>query len=98
LRDSIWRTICRRRFGWAPDVLLVNGLNDTALEGQLLRARPSVFVAHNFYGTCYQRHEGVGLSDRRPCHREFGWPCLLHYFPHRCGGLSPMTMVRLYGA
>ena len=83
-------------FDWAPDVLLVNGLNDTALEGQLLRARPSVFVAHNFYGTCISGTKAWAFPIDRPCHREFGWPCLLHYFPHRCGGLSPITMVRLY--
>src|SRR5207253_5754979 len=33
----------------------------------------------------------------QPCNRRFGWQCLVHYFPHRCGGLSPVTMFRLYG-
>src|SRR5207253_1211226 len=33
----------------------------------------------------------------QPCNRRFGWQCLMHYFPHRCGGLSPITMFRLYG-
>ena len=82
---------------WAPDVLLINGLNDVALESRLLRARPSVFVAHNFYGTCISGTKSWAFPVDRPCHRQFGWPCLLHYFPHRCGGLSPVTMVRLYG-
>ncbi len=82
---------------WAPDVLLVNGLSDVALESRLLRARPSVFVAHNFYGTCISGTKSWAFPVDRPCHRRFGWPCLLHYFPHRCGGLSPVTMVRLFG-
>jgi glycosyltransferase involved in cell wall biosynthesis len=82
---------------WRPDVLLVNGLGDVALETRLLRERPSVFVAHNFYGTCISGIKAWAFPTARPCHREFGWPCLIHYFPHRCGGLSPATMLRLYG-
>src|SRR5262249_5996283 len=31
-----------------------------------------------------------------PCSRRFGWGCLLHYYPHRCGGWSPLRMVRKY--
>lgn len=87
----------QRAMAWAPDALLVNGLNDTSLEARLLRARPSVFVAHNFYGTCISGIKSWAFPVERPCERQFGWPCLLHYFPHRCGGLSPTTMLRLYG-
>src|SRR5262249_23581445 len=32
----------------------------------------------------------------QPCTRRFGWQCLMHYFPNRCGGLSPVTMLELY--
>src|SRR5439155_20630224 len=32
----------------------------------------------------------------RPCSRQFGPACLLHYFPRRCGGRSPITMWRLF--
>ena len=87
----------RAAFDWKPDVLLVNGLQDATLEAELLHTRPSVFVAHNFYGTCISGTKAWAFPVDRPCHRRFGWPCLLHYFPHRCGGLSPVTMVRLYG-
>jgi glycosyltransferase involved in cell wall biosynthesis len=87
----------RAAFDWAPDVLLVNGLQDTGLEAELLHARPSVFVAHNFYGTCISGTKAWAFPVDRPCHRRFGLPCLLHYFPHRCGGLSPVTMMQLYG-
>jgi glycosyltransferase involved in cell wall biosynthesis len=31
-----------------------------------------------------------------PCDRTFGWPCLLNYFPHGCGGRSPITMWNQY--
>jgi glycosyltransferase involved in cell wall biosynthesis len=81
---------------WAPDVLLVNGLNDVALEGRLLAARPSVFVAHNFYGTCVSGTKAWAFPVDRPCNKRLGWPCLMHYFPHRCGGRSPVTMFTRY--
>jgi glycosyltransferase involved in cell wall biosynthesis len=32
------------------------------------------------------------------CSRTFGLACLALYFPRRCGGLNPVTMVRLYGS
>lgn len=82
---------------WMPDALIVNGLHDSALESRLLTGLPSVFVAHNFYGTCISGTKSWAAPVARPCHRVFGAACLLHYFPHRCGGLSPVTMARLYG-
>ena len=82
---------------WMPDAVIVNGLHDSALESRLLTGMPSVFVAHNFYGTCISGTKSWAAPVARPCHRVFGAACLLHYFPHRCGGLSPVTMARLYG-
>ncbi len=82
---------------WKPDAVVVNGLNDVALEARLLASAPSVFVAHNFYGTCISGTKSWAAPVPRPCHRVFGAACLLHYFPHRCGGLNPVTMARLYG-
>src|SRR5262249_4255263 len=32
----------------------------------------------------------------RPCTRRFGAACLLHYYPHRCGGWNPLVMWRQY--
>src|SRR4051794_10383166 len=37
---------------WAPDVVLGNGLSHPTLERALHAAAPSVFVAHNYHGTC----------------------------------------------
>lgn len=81
---------------WKPDAVIVNGLHDVALEASLLAGTPSVFVAHNFYGTCISGTKSWATPVPRPCHRVFGAACLVHYFPHRCGGLSPVTMARLY--
>lgn len=82
---------------WRPDVIVVNGLLNDALEARLLSAAPSLFVAHSFAGTCISGRKTWSAPVERPCARRFGPPCLLHYFPHRCGGRNPLTMVSLYG-
>ena len=81
---------------WAPDVVMANGLADPSLERELHRLAPTVFVAHNYHGTCISGTKCWSAPDRRPCARAFGWQCLAHYYPHRCGGLHPLTMLRLY--
>jgi glycosyltransferase involved in cell wall biosynthesis len=82
--------------GWRPDALIVNGLHDVALEARLFVACPTLYVAHNFYGTCISGKKSWSAPIERPCTRRFGTGCLAHYFPHRCGGLNPVTMVSLY--
>jgi len=86
-----------RALAWRPDAIVVNGLQDVAVERQLLEAGPSLFVAHNFYGTCISGTKSWSAPRPRPCARRFGPGCLVHYFPHRCGGLNPVTMLSLYG-
>jgi len=79
-----------RRFD--PDVLFCHGLIDPHLEAALLELAPAVFFMHNFYGTCISGGKTFKTPIPRPCQREFGWSCLLHYYPHRCGGLNPLVM------
>ena len=81
---------------WAPDVVMANGLADPSLERDVHRVAPTVFVAHNYHGTCISGTKCWSAPDRRPCSRAFGWQCLAHYYPHRCGGLHPLTMLRMY--
>ena len=81
---------------WQPDAVIVNGLENVDLEGQLLAAAPALFVAHNFYGTCISGRKSWGMPIERPCSRRFGAAYLAHYFPHRCGGLNPVLIWKLY--
>ena len=86
--------VCRR---FAPDVLFAHGLDDPALEAAATGGRAGgCSRAH------LQRHLHLRLEDDvagRPSARAtagFGPACLALYFPRRCGGLNPLTMVRMY--
>lgn len=81
---------------WTPDVLYVHGLSSPDLERRLQAIAPGVFFAHTYYGTCISGHKTFQLPDIRPCERTFGLGCLACYYPRRCGGLNPVTMVRQY--
>jgi glycosyltransferase involved in cell wall biosynthesis len=77
---------------WRPDVIYGNSLLDPNTEAATLRIAPAAFFAHGYYGTCISGDKAFKHPLIRPCGRRFGWQCLVHYYPHRCGGLSPATM------
>jgi glycosyltransferase involved in cell wall biosynthesis len=81
---------------WNPDVVFTHGIASPARERDLLDIAPSVCFAHSYYGTCISGSKMHGSPQERCCTREFGPACLLRYFPRRCGGWSPLTMVRQY--
>jgi glycosyltransferase involved in cell wall biosynthesis len=82
---------------WRPDVVYVHGVADAALERDLVAVAPSVLFAHSYYGTCISGTKTVqGLTSPRCCTRTFGRSCLLQYYPRRCGGWSPVSMMRRY--
>jgi glycosyltransferase involved in cell wall biosynthesis len=81
---------------WRPDLIFVHGLEDTSLESQLTELAPAILFAHDYYGACISGEKTFRNRAVRPCARRFGWQCLLHFYPHRCGGLDPRTMWRDY--
>jgi glycosyltransferase involved in cell wall biosynthesis len=81
---------------WRPDLLYAHGLRDSAIERRLLDIAPAVFLAHNYHGTCISGAKTFKSPTIVPCERRFGWPCLVHYYPRRCGGWSPVTMLGDY--
>jgi glycosyltransferase involved in cell wall biosynthesis len=82
---------------WRPDVIYTHKVLDPELEREIMEIAPSVFFAHDYNGTCISGSKTFRFPVVQPCSRRFGWQCLVHYFPHRCGGLSPVTMFKLYG-
>ncbi|MET0650785.1 MAG: glycosyltransferase family 4 protein [Pyrinomonadaceae bacterium] len=81
---------------WRPDLIYTHSLLTPRLEAETLKIAPAVFFAHAYYGTCISGTKTFKKPDMRPCGRRFGLACLAHYYPHRCGGLNPLTMLRLY--
>ena len=72
------------------------GCSIPQVERRTLDIAPAVFFAHNYYGTCISGAKTFRNPVVTPCDRRFGWQCLAQYYPRRCGGLSPVTMVRLF--
>jgi|SRR5579885_876620 len=81
---------------WSPDLLFNHGFLSPKLEQKLLDTAPGVFFVHNYYGTCISGAKMFKYPVMRPCSRRFGWSCLVNYFPRRCGGRNPITMLRLF--
>lgn len=81
---------------WRPDLIYAHGLLNPELEAQVLEVAATVFFAHGYFGTCISGVKTFKFPTVIPCQRQFGPPCLLHYFPRRCGGYNPITMFKLY--
>jgi glycosyltransferase involved in cell wall biosynthesis len=81
---------------WQPDVIYAHGLSSPELELEAYGIAPTVYFAHGYAGTCITGAKTTWLPAPKPCNRRFGPACLAHYFPHRCGGLNPRTMLRQY--
>lgn len=79
---------------WNPDLLYVHGLEDPEVERLLLDVAPAVLFFHGYYGTCISGAKTFKNPVVTSCDRTFGWQCLAQYYPRRCGGWNPMTMVR----
>jgi len=81
---------------WCPDLIFANYFSDTGAETELFRTAPTVYFAHNYHGTCISARKSFRLPRLEPCDRKFGAACLLQFYPRRCGGLSPVTMLQDY--
>jgi glycosyltransferase involved in cell wall biosynthesis len=81
---------------WRPDVIYSQDLANTEFETELLKIAPAVFFAHAFYGTCISGSKTFMRPIPRPCHRRFGWQCTFQFYPNRCGGMNPLTMINLF--
>jgi glycosyltransferase involved in cell wall biosynthesis len=81
---------------WRPDLIFCHGLTNPAVEDEMLAVAPGVFLAHAYVGTCVSGAKAFKRPVVEPCSRIFGPACLGQYYPRRCGGLSPITMIRQY--
>lgn len=81
---------------WTPDVCYAQGLQNPEHERAILNLFPTVLYAHNYHGTCLSGTKRFASPLEVPCPRTFGKSCMVLYYPRRCGGLNPLTMLGLY--
>lgn len=81
---------------WGAEVAYVHGVRSFAFNEALVAALPSVYFAHSHAGMCISGAKAWTSPVATACARQFGAACVAHYFPHRCGGLSPVTLARAY--
>ena len=81
---------------WKPDLVYIHGLHDATTADRLLDVAPSVTFVHTYIGTCISGTKTHISPQPVACSRRFGAACLALYFPRRCGGGNPVTMMRLY--
>ena len=77
---------------WRPDIIYVHGMDDLPGAAGIVETAPAVLFAHGYYGTCISGNKMFFAPRPRPCARRFGSRCFVQYYPHRCGGLSPLRM------
>jgi len=81
---------------WKPDVVYAHGIVSSDRERQLMRLAPAVCFAHSYYGACISGTKTWRVPVVRTCERTLGPGCLAEYYPRRCGGWNPATLVGQY--
>lgn len=81
---------------WKPDLIFGHALYDPTPEGETLKIAPSLFFAHNYHGTCVSGQKCHSNPVIEACSRTFGPGCLAAFYPRRCGGLNPLTLIGDY--
>jgi glycosyltransferase involved in cell wall biosynthesis len=80
---------------WGADIHYAHSLKIPASWSRLLAdSAPCVYFAHNYLSTCVSGRKCHLAPRVEPCSKSFGWPCMMHYFPRKCGGRNPLTMIR----
>ena len=79
---------------WRPDVCFSHQIRDGGVDRRLLDMVPVLKFVHAYDATCVSGHKMFSVPSPQPCERRFGLACTAFYLPRRCGGLSPLTMLR----
>lgn len=81
---------------WAPDVAYLHGTSDPKIDRLIATRFPTAYFPHGYYGTCISGAKCHARPAMETCGRSLGLGCLAAYFPRRCGGNSPITMLKRY--
>jgi glycosyltransferase involved in cell wall biosynthesis len=78
---------------WRPEIVYSHGLADAELEAQALTLAPSMVFAHDYRAICVSGSKTFSFPGSTPCMRRLGAGCVAKFYPRRCGGLNPLTML-----
>ena len=84
----------KKILAWKPDVVFIHHFDNPDLERQLIACAPAVFFAHDYNRTCVSGGKTFKSPQVHPCSRNLGFGCLALFFPRRCGGMNPVSMLR----
>lgn len=84
----------RKILAWCPDVIFIHHFDNPDIERQLIACAPAVFFAHDYNRTCVSGGKTFKSPQVYPCSRNLGFGCLALFFPRRCGGMNPVSMLR----
>lgn len=85
-----------RLASWSPDLVFLHGLSDPSLEARLADVAPLAILLHAYHGTCISGTKTHMYPSPRACCHSLGPACLLRYYPRRCGGWHPVSMISHY--
>ncbi|MDX1951299.1 MAG: glycosyltransferase family 4 protein [Verrucomicrobiota bacterium] len=92
LTDRNWE---EKAHSWSPTMVHCHGVSSPRYLVRLFPLAPSLYFAHDYRATCISGLK-TWQSQGHACSRPLGRGCLAHFFPKRCGGLNPLTMLHDY--
>jgi glycosyltransferase involved in cell wall biosynthesis len=78
---------------WRPELVYSHGLADAEFEARALTLAPSMVFAHDYRAICVSGSKTFSFPGSTPCTRRLGAGCVANFYPRRCGGLNPLTML-----
>lgn len=78
---------------WRPELVYSQGLIDLELEARTLAMAPSIVFAHDYRSICVSGSKTFSFPASKPCSRRLGAGCAVNFYPRRCGGLNPLTLL-----
>ncbi len=79
-----------------PDLAFTHDMPAAETDAALVERFPTVRYAHNYGGMCVSGTKCHAAPGWQACSRRLGPACLGVYLPRRCGGVNPLTALRLY--
>ena len=79
---------------WRPELVYSQGLVDFELEARAIAMAPSIVFAHDYRSICVSGSKTFSFPGSTPCSQRLGAGCAANFYPRRCGGLSPLTLLR----